>query len=225
MRFTMWLSLVRSGRTALVEHGRLQGRSAGRLTQLGRADASGAAAALSGFAVGAVLASPARRARETADLIVRALDSHARSRTVSGLAPVDLGTWEGRTLSEIRARDPAAADTYVRLPTAVDFPEGERMLDAERRAFEALRSEVDPADPRMVVAVTHELIIRMILLRLRRLDGSALWDPHVAPGSIHPLRVTDSGFEIPSTLEDLLRVAERGQGQDPPARVRADPRP
>ena len=100
-----------------------------------------------------------------------------------GLIEVDLGSWTDPSPDELRRANPVAFGAYLRYPTAASFPDGERMSGAERRAFDALARIADPVDGRAVVAVTHELVIRLVLLRLRRLEATAMWDPHVGPGT------------------------------------------
>ena len=199
--------LVRTGRTVLSREGRLQGRADQELIPEGRADAESAAIRFGEANVAAVYTSPLLRARETAALIARSVGT--RAVPLRGLRDVDVGRWEGRTAAEIAASEPMVFDAYFRFPIAAAFPAGERMVDAERRVFEALETIADLHRGQSVVAVTHELLIRLVLVRLRRLEGTAIWDPNVLPGSITELRATDEGLELPTILEDLLRAAER----------------
>ena len=203
------LYLVRTGRTRLSGRGRLQGRSEDRLTAEGRDDARAAAERLAGAGVRTVHASPLPRAVETAGLLAGPLGPEVSVRIHPGLTDVDVGTWSGRTMREVRANDRAAHDAFFRYPTAWAFPSGEPMADAERRAFAALHEIADAGGDRPAAVVTHELVIRSVLLRLRRLEGTAMWDPRVPPGSVTALRATPRGLELPTPLEDLLRAAER----------------
>ncbi|MCZ8186644.1 MAG: histidine phosphatase family protein [Beijerinckiaceae bacterium] len=108
---------VRHGETDWNREGRLQGRTDTDLNPRGRAQAKAVAETLrlaveADFGAGAlaalpVYASPLKRTRQTADLLLEAL-------AVPGLAPgleprlaeIGFGHWEGRTWPEIRARDP-----------------------------------------------------------------------------------------------------------------------
>ncbi len=199
--------LVRSGRTRLSEAGRLQGRVDHALIPEGRADAESAARRLSQANVALVYTSPLLRARETAAVIARSVK--ARALPLQGLTDVDVGLWEGQTVAEIAASAPGTFGAYFRFPIAATFPAGERMVEAQRRVFDALGTIAGLHRGRSVVAVTHELPIRLVLVRLRRLDGTALWDPHVLPGSVTELRATEDGLELPTVLEDLFRAAAR----------------
>ncbi len=204
--------VVRAGRTALSGEGRLQGRTDGPLTPEGVDDARRAAQRLAREDVAAIYTSPLRRARETAEAIGRPAGKVPQA--VQDLADVDTGAWVAHTADEIRELDPRAFDSYFRFPVAASFPSGETMADAEGRAFAALGSIAERHPGRTVVIVTHELLIRLVLVRLKRLEGTALWDPEVAPGSVTELRTTDEGLQVPTVLEDLFRAAARGR-EDP----------
>jgi len=198
--------LVRAGRTRLSEEGRLQGRRDVPLTDAGMNDALHAGHRLAEANVAAVFASPLRRARQTADVICRVLGTSCR--TLAELIDVDVGRWAGMTMAQIIDREPLAFDWYFRMPLAATYPSGEQIIDAERRVFEALESITGVCPGRAAVAITHEMPIRSILVRVRRLEGTAFWDPHVPPGSVTELRATEDGFELPTVLEDLLRAAD-----------------
>jgi broad specificity phosphatase PhoE len=204
--------LVRPGRTALSREGRLQGREDHGLSPEGRADAENAAGRLGGRDIAIVYTSPLLRARETAAVIASTLGTHAVP--LLGLTDVDVGRWAGRTVTEIAASEPEVFDAYFRFPIAATFPDGERMVEAERRVFDALGTIADLHRGRSVVGVTHELLIRLVLVRLRCLDGTAIWDPNVLPGSVTELRATDGGLELPTVLEDLFRAAARKRSGD-----------
>lgn len=202
----MSLFLARAGRTRLSAEGRFTGRLDPGLDEHGIAQARKAAAALAAEGVGSVFTSPLRRARETAETIAEACTAEVR--VIDDLTDVDVGTWAGLTREEAAATAPEEFDLFFRSPAAGVFQGGERMWGALERVSGALESIGQHAEG-ATVAVTHELPIRLVLLRLRRLDGTALWDPAVAPGSITRLRATSSGLEIPTVLEDLLRAAHR----------------
>lgn len=206
------LFVVRAGRTALSSEGRLQGHTDRPLIADGVEDARRAARRLAQEDIVATYTSPLRRAREAAEVIGRSVGLFPD--TLQDLADADVGTWVARTATEIRESEPRAFDFYLRFPVAASFPSGERMADVERRAFGALGSIAERHPGRKVVVVTHELLIRLVLVRLKGLEGTALWDPHVSPGSVTELRATDEGLQVPTILEDLFRAAARGR-KDP----------
>ncbi len=84
------------------------------------------------------------------------------------LADVDVGSWVARTPLEIRESEPRAFDFYFRFPAAATFPSGESMAAAERTCVRERWSRwwIDTPNEAVVV-VTHELLIRLVLVRLR----------------------------------------------------------
>lgn len=200
------LFLVRAGRTPLSADGRFSGRLDPGLDEHGVAQAREAASTLAGDGVVSVATSPLRRARETAEIIAKACATEVVVH--DGLTDVDAGAWTGLTREEAAASGPDEFDPFFRFPTSATIPGGERLWETLERVSEALGSIARPGTG-PVVAVTHELPIRLVLVRLRRLEGTALWDPLIAPGSITRLRATPRGLEIPTVLEDLFRAARR----------------
>jgi broad specificity phosphatase PhoE len=201
--------LVRTGRTRLVERGVLQGRIDAPLSEAGHVDAADAATVLAATDVGAVYTSPLRRAVETADRICARVG--AGPVVHDGLVDVDAGRWSGTTSETLAANDADAFRSYFRFPIGTVFPGGESMVAVDVRVLAALRSIVAAEGDRTVAVVTHELPIRRVLVRVRRLEGTAVWDPHVPPGSVVELRSTAHGLEVPTKLEDLFRAAARAR--------------
>ncbi len=113
--------LWRHGRTAWNAEDRFQGHSDVHLDDVGRDQAARAAAVLAALRPASITSSDLARARETADALA----------AVTGV-PVTLdprlretfgGSWQGRTLPEIRAVDAAAYDQW-RMASYVDVPAG-----------------------------------------------------------------------------------------------------
>ena len=168
-------------------------------------DAAAAALELEGAGAGAIRTSPLRRARRTAEIIARTLG--LRPLVMAELTDVDVGHWQGRTYDELAAAEPDRFESYFRFPMAASFPGGGSIADASRRLASAVL-ELATAIGSPIVAVTHELPIRGVLVRLRSLEGTAMWDPAIAPGSITIVRATKLGLELPTPLEDLFRRAQ-----------------
>lgn len=153
------LLLVRHGMTDWVGD-RLAGRTPGiPLNAAGRAEAAALAARLADTPIEAVYASPLERTRETAGYLAqpRGLDVTV----LDGVGEVDFGAWTGRPLSELRREK--LWRTVRSTPSAMRFPDGERLLDAQARALAAIET-VRAAHPWSTVAVvSHADIIKAIL--------------------------------------------------------------
>jgi probable phosphoglycerate mutase len=155
------LLLLRHGQTALSVERRYSGHGDPELTPLGQAQAAGAAARLARVPdVAAVLTSPLRRARATAETVAAAVGAPLVVRP--GLIETDFGAWEGLTFSEARARDPQLHGEW--LGSEEVAPPGGESFAAVGRRVAAERDELLAAYAgATVVLVTHVTPIKMLL--------------------------------------------------------------
>ena len=106
--------LVRHGQTERNLQGRLQGQGDAPLTSDGKEFATKTASVLSNkIGVGEVIiyTSPLGRAKETARIIAKQLPSLSKMVSDDRIAEVDLGKWDGMTLTEIDSGWPGALDS------------------------------------------------------------------------------------------------------------------
>jgi broad specificity phosphatase PhoE len=112
-----------------------------------------------------MLTSPARRCRETARLVARALDGgDLEPEAHDGLWEIDYGAWEGLSAEECRRRDPELRARWEADPYATRTPGGESGSDVAARAFAALGPlEAWLAGDRgaAAVVVTHNHVVRL----------------------------------------------------------------
>jgi probable phosphoglycerate mutase len=103
-----------------------------------------------------VLASPLRRARETAGILFPDGDIALDARLVE----MDFGDWEGRTLAELRGE--AGSDAESRESLGLDFraPNGESPREVQRRIMPVLATIAADAQP--AVIVTHKAVLRAL---------------------------------------------------------------
>jgi len=172
----MRLALLRHGRTAWNEQGRMQGRADLPLSPAARAEVARWRLP-DDWAAARWLSSPLRRASETAALLT--------SRSVAiepRLIEMDWGAWEGRTLAELRAQAPAAmAANEAR---GLDFrpDRGESPREVRGRLAELIAELADAPGPGDAVLVTHKGVIRAAL------SLATGWDMIARP----PLRLTSA---------------------------------
>jgi broad specificity phosphatase PhoE len=166
----MRILLIRHGRTAWNEQGRLQGRADLPLSPAGRAEALGWRLP-DDWAGARWLSSPLRRARETAALLTdQPVAIEPR------LIEMDWGTWEGHTLAGLRAEAPAA--TAANEARGLDFrPEGGESPREVRARLASLLADLTDA---RAVWVTHKGVIRAAV------SLATGWDMRGKP----PLRIT-----------------------------------
>ncbi len=130
------LVLVRHGQSHWNGEGRLQGHSGTGLTPLGRREAEATADLLAREYSDAVLiaSSDLERVLETAAPAVERLG--LRPRVDRRLREIDVGTWAGKTLTEIEAQDPESLAAWRR---------GEDIRRGGGETFAALRTRLAEA--------------------------------------------------------------------------------
>lgn len=193
------LALVRHGLTDWNENGRVMGRCDVPLNERGQRQAAAAAAALADGSLDAVLASPQRRAQETAAPIAAA---HGLTVTSDDdLAEVWVGAWQGHTYEELRD-DPDVARYLSDATHVCDAIEAAPSV--QRRMIAALeRLRGDAYGPRIAV-VSHGDPIRLLLAHCLDMPLTEFRRLHVAPGSISVVRI---GTRQPQVLAINWRAA------------------
>ncbi len=184
------LLLIRHGRTVWNEQGRYQGRSDPPLSPAGAAEATALAQALAGTRLARVLASPLRRATETARLIVASQREGLELRIEPRLIEIGFGDWEGLTQTEVKARWPELLRRWKHDPAGMCFPGGGEALALAQARTLALLAECEAeaalADA-PIALVTHTTIIRLAILARSGQPVSALRSIRVPPASAHLL--------------------------------------
>ncbi|MFI5690499.1 histidine phosphatase family protein [Kribbella sp. NPDC051586] len=157
------IHLARHGQTEWNETGRRQGRLDSPLTELGLRQAARNAELLLAEGIDAVFASPLGRAQRTASIIASKLSLTVT--VLDDLAEIDHGLWSGLTSAEIDAGWPGQRVVRERDKYGFRFPAGESYADGDVRAGRAL-AEIERAGVRRPLAVSHEMIGRMLLRQL-----------------------------------------------------------
>ncbi len=186
------LLIVRHGSTAHSAERRLSGRNDLPLNDVGL----GQAAALAGRdfgAVDAIVSSPLRRARETAEAIAgpRGLDVQF----VDDLAEVDFGAFEGLTMTEAKAAHPDAAAAWL---ASVDVapPGGESFAALARRVRRARDAIVAEHAGRTIVLVSHVTPIKTLVRLALDAPPSALFRTHLDTASVSRIDYTGDAASL-----------------------------
>lgn len=201
------LVLVRHGRSAHTEAGRVSGAGGAdpELSAAGRHDASRAAAAVAALGaadgllpglppISAVVASPMRRTRQTADAVAGALGLPVA--VDEGWIEASFGEWDGLTYGEISRRWPEEFAAWQG-STMLAPPGGESLDDLTIRVADAQARTVAAHPGRVVVVVTHMTPIRAVVRSTLDAGPSALWRVRLAPCSITVARFwSDGGAEL-----------------------------
>jgi broad specificity phosphatase PhoE len=170
-------------------------------------DAAGlqAASALRGRWRGEAMCSPSARTRATA--VACGLDPVE----VPSLAECDFGSWGGRTLTEVWAADPAAAEAWMTDPDAT--PHGGESL---RELLARVRGWMDAEVSRSGTAVvfTHGGVIKAALVNALDAAPAAFWRVDVAPLHLTELHGRDGRWTVTSVNAPAAPVARRGEDTD-----------
>jgi broad specificity phosphatase PhoE len=142
------------------------------LSDAGRAQAEALARRVHGIAFERVIASPLRRAQETAHIVAAGLGAPIDLETDARLAEMDYGAWEGLTYAQIDERDAARRRAWEVDPASIRCPDGESANDVADRArsflIDLLATHADAheqaeADAPPVLAVAHSSFNRILV--------------------------------------------------------------
>ncbi|MGV3563934.1 MAG: bifunctional RNase H/acid phosphatase [Nocardioides sp.] len=180
------LVLVRHGVTEHTAAKRFSGGLGGDnppLSEDGRAQARAAAQWLAalGDKVDAVLASPVRRTRETAEVVAAALDLPVSEEP--GFAEMEFGSWDGLTFLEVAERDQAGLDAWLG-SLEVPPPGGESFRQVEERVLAGLDRVLAEHAGRTVVVVSHVTPIKTLVAHAMGAPLDAVFRMELSPASI-----------------------------------------
>lgn len=160
------LLLVRHGQTAFNAEQRFLGKRDVPLDAVGRVQARGLSVHPDIVRADAIVASPLRRAVQTATL------AGGVSWVDPDLAELDQGHLEGLHVGDAFARYPAFFEAWARDPTGLIVPGGEALDGAQRRGLAALDRLADRTGGRgRFVVVSHALVLASVCAAI---DGAPL---------------------------------------------------
>ena len=190
--------LVRHGRTELTEARKISGGDGDdpSLSAAGNSDAEKVAHALKAIGsqgswqriapISAVVTSPMKRARETAEIIAEGFGLQVTDN--ENLREISFGDWDGLSHEEAQAYDPELWNSW-RGSWEVSPPNGESLEVFDQRLQLAREQIVERHSGKTVVVVAHVMPIRGFLRWAFDAAAAAYWRPQVAPCSISIIRV------------------------------------
>jgi len=168
--------LLRSGRTAWDDEGRLQGRTDLPLSENGRSSfIAGLTHALGPDELGfpTVYHGPDEASKESAQLVAER--TGAKLKQVKELGGMDVGLWDGLLDSELLERYPRAVKQWREDASIVTPPEGETIAELADRLLSALVRVLDKSGDRPVVVVLRPLGYGLLAGLLSGRGASNLW--------------------------------------------------
>src|SRR5829696_4437964 len=202
--------LIRHGRTSANTAGVLVGRTSGvGLDATGVQQAAEMATRLTGVQLRAVVTSPLRRCRQTAQALIATQSDSCAMAIEQGLVECGYGEWTGKSLREL-SKDKLWG-TVQQQPSAVRFPGGESMPEMAARAVGAIRGwdarlGAEHGRDAVWVAVSHGDPIKAILADALGMHLDAFQRIVVDPAAISIVRYTGARpfvITVNSTTADL----------------------
>lgn len=178
------LLIVRHGQTPWNVERRVMGMRPIGLTEVGKEQLSSMAQLLAPIDLDAIYCSPAKRTRESADILAagRSIPLHEDE----AFAEVDYGDWIGEPFTFFEGTPDFYS--YIASPSTFQIPGGERILEMQKRVVAGVeRIRANHQNGRVVI-VTHADIVKSIIVHY--LDHSLdYWHRYaVANGSLAALR-------------------------------------
>jgi probable phosphoglycerate mutase len=195
--------LVRHGETPLSAQRRFAGRGDIPLTQLGMDQAAATAARLAARGVDAVVTSPLRRARSTAEAVAQA--ARAALTVDDDLAETDFGSWEGMSFAEVGARWPAEMAAWL-ADTEAAPPGGESFAEVSRRVLAALDRLLRAYPDKKVVVVSHVTPVKTLICRALLASPATMFRMHLDVASISEVAWFQDGAAMLRSLNDTAHL-------------------
>lgn len=199
--------LLRHGQTPLSVEKRFSGVGDRPLTEIGLAQAGAAARRLRGCGAVAVVASPLRRAVQTADLV--AAEVGVAVTVDEGLRETDFGDWEGYTFAEVQQRWPDQLSAWLASPDVAP-PAGESFADTARRVRQARDRVLAAYGGRTVVVVSHVTPIKTLVRLALEAPPGTLYRMHLDLVSISEIDWYADGPAVVRRLNDTCHAPPDG---------------
>jgi broad specificity phosphatase PhoE len=168
--------LLRHGQTPMSVQKRYAGRTDVPLTDAGLAQAAAAAKRLASARIDAIVASPLRRAVQTAEAVAAVTGLPVT--TDGGFRETDFGDWDGLTFAEVRERWPAEMAAWLADPQVAP-PGGESFAEVSERVIPALARVLDGRAGQRILVVSHVTPIKTLVAAALLAPPAALFRMHL----------------------------------------------
>ncbi|HEV2146641.1 MAG TPA: histidine phosphatase family protein [Longimicrobiaceae bacterium] len=201
--------LIRHGETDWNRRGLYQGTTDVPLNDAGRAQADALGALLREVDFDAGYTSPLRRARATAEAVLRGTGVPLVE--VPELRELSYGLWQGRGSEPAGRCNPGLEWRWKQDPWSVCFPGGESLYDVRVRAARAFGRIVDAHPGEAVLVSGHGHLNRVLLIHALGWERDRFWEIEQTNGCCWRIEVPEAGGEV--------RTAERVDAPAVPAAV------
>lgn len=204
------LFLLRHGKTAWNEEGRVMGRRGIPLNRNGMLQAKRIARILPRLDIDAIYSSPLKRALETSRILVQ--ENDLPMKIDSNLTEVAFGRWEGYRFEDLIQDE--AYQRFLRDPIKATVPGGETIQDVQKRGLKVIRRATREFPQGRLLFVSHADVIRAIMCHYLRLPLEEFRRLRIDNGSLTALEVDGLWAEIKfmNYLPDVTRLSKESWG-------------
>lgn len=196
-------TVLRHGETPLSLEKRFSGRGDAALTDRGIAQAEAAADRLGELGFDAIVSSPLRRTRQTAEIVARQIGVDVLIE--DGFAETDFGDWEGATFGEIGKRSPEQLRAWLDDPNIAP-PGGESMAETARRVQAARERTIATYGDAKILVVTHVTPIKLLLREALDAPLHTVFRIHIDPASISVIDWRAAGASVVRLVNDISHL-------------------
>ncbi len=169
------LYITRHGETVWNKQKRMQGWRDSELTETGVRNAGLLGDRLRDVPFDAIYSSPSIRTRSTAELIKGEKDIPINFD--EKLKEINMGEWEGKTVSFIEDNDPEQFHCFWNTPHLYTAQTGENFGDLKNRVLAFLTSIQENHTSGTILVVTHAVVIKTMMSLFKNNPLEKLWDP------------------------------------------------
>jgi broad specificity phosphatase PhoE len=187
------MCLIQCGETAWDHDERLHGQTDLPLTNSGRATLVTIAKRTPAGAVGTVFHPPDEAATDTADIYASAWK--AKRRVIEELADPDLGLLEGLTRQALGERYPKRARAWAEDPLSLTPPEGEPVIEARMRIFNAMARAIRRPKAIESAFVLHGIALGLLRCFMANQPSGRLWTLNTERPPVERYLVTEALIE------------------------------
>ncbi|MDA0566428.1 bifunctional RNase H/acid phosphatase [Streptomonospora sp. S1-112] len=193
------LILLRHGETPLSSEQRFAGVGDIALTDTGHAQARAAARHLADSGIDAIVSSPLRRTRDTADPIAAELGLSVEEEP--DLRELDFGAWEGMTFGEVQEAHPEELARWLANPHTAPFG-AESFAEVAHRVAEARDRLLSRHARKTILVVSHVTPIKVLLQQALGAPPEALFRMHLDVGCLSRIDCYSDGPMVVRALND-----------------------
>lgn len=197
------LLLVRHGQTRSNVTGYYMGMSQEDLDNVGYAQVRSLSKRLANLPISLVYTSPLQRARTTASVIAEPHDLEPKA--LDDLLENNLGDWQGLHADEVKEKWPELWRQSRIDPSSVTMPGGESFAQVNVRAVRAFESIISANPGKLAVAVTHEIIVKLIVAHVLGVSNSIYRRFEIKNASLSIIRLVGDKTRL-VTLNDTSHL-------------------